>query len=94
VALFPITGRFVSDFVPHLVAVDTDDTMDVIAEKVAVHSVGRRIARPAGFAGYDVLLNGEMLAPSATLGSVMAENEVLPLQWFDVRFRAEVPADA
>ena len=46
-ALFPITGRFVGDFVPHLVAVDTDDTMDTVAEKVAVHSVGRRIARPA-----------------------------------------------
>ena len=46
-ALFPITGRFVGDFVPHLVAVDTDDTMDQIAEKVAVHSVGRRVARPA-----------------------------------------------
>jgi hypothetical protein len=94
VALFPITGRFVGDFVPHLVAVDTDDTIDQVADKVAVHSVGRRVAMPAGFMGYDVLLNGELLAPSATLGSVMAENEVLPLQWFDVRFRAGVPADA
>lgn len=93
-ALFPITGRFVGDFVPHLVAVDTDDTMDQIAEKVAVHSVGRRVARPADFHGYEVLFNGELLAPSVTLGSVMAENEVLPLQWFDVRFRAGVPADA
>ena len=24
-AAFPITGRFIGDFVPHLVAVDTDD---------------------------------------------------------------------
>ncbi|MGD0706804.1 MAG: toluene-4-monooxygenase system B family protein [Trebonia sp.] len=93
-ALFPITGRFVGDFVPHLVAVDTDDTMDQVAEKVAVHSVGRRVARPADFDGYDVLFNGELLAPGATLGSVMASREVLPLQWFDVRFRAGVPADA
>ena len=93
-ALFPITGRFVGDFVPHLVAVDTDDTMDQVAEKVAVHSVGRRVARPADFDGYDVLFNGELLAPGATLGSVMAGHEVLPLQWFDVRFRARVPADA
>ena len=93
-ALFPITGRFVGDFVPHLVAVDTDDTMDQVAEKVAVHSVGRRVARPADFDGYDVLFNGELLAPGATLGSVMASREVLPLQWFDVRFRARVPADA
>jgi hypothetical protein len=94
VALFPITGRFVGDFVPHLVAVDTDDTMDQVAEKVAVHSVGRRVARPADFRGYEVLFNGELLAPGDTLGSVMAEHEVLPLQWFDVRFRSGVPADA
>ena len=93
-APFPITGRFVGDFVPHLVAVDTDDTMDEVAVKVAVHSVGRRIARPADFAGYDVLLNAEVLAPSATFGSVLAEKQVLPLQWFDVRFRAGVPGDA
>jgi hypothetical protein len=93
-ALFPITGRFVGDFVPHLVAVDTGDTIDQVAMKVAVHSVGRRVAKPADFNGYDVLLNDELLPPSATLGSVMAEREVLPLQWFDVRFRSEVPADA
>jgi Toluene-4-monooxygenase system protein B (TmoB) len=86
-ALFPITGRFVGDFVPHLVAVDTDDTVDEIATKVAVHSVGRRVPRPADASGYDVLLNNELLPPSATLAAVMADHEVLPLQWFDVRFR-------
>jgi toluene monooxygenase system protein B len=93
-ALFPITGRFVGDFVPHLVAVDTDDTIDQMAVKVAAHSVGHRVAEPGGFNGYDVLLDGELLAPAATLASVMAERELLPLQWFDVRFRAGVPADA
>jgi hypothetical protein len=56
--------------------------------------VGRRVARPADFRGYEVLFNGELLAPGDTLGSVMAEHEVLPLQWFDVRFRSGVPADA
>lgn len=86
-APFPITGRFVGDFVPHLVAVDTDDTMDQLAEKVAVHSVGRRIPRPAGPAGYDVLLHGRVLEPSTPLAEVLAEHDVLPLQWFDVRFR-------
>lgn len=86
-ALFPITGRFVGDFVPHLVAVDTDDTMDEIATKVAVHSVGRRVPSPADATGYDVLLNDELLPPSVTLATVMTNHEVLPLQWFDVRFR-------
>jgi Toluene-4-monooxygenase system protein B (TmoB) len=91
-ALFPITGRFVGDFVPHLVAVDTDDTIDEIAAKVAVHSVDRRIPTPADATGYDVLLNGELLPPSSTLAAVMADHQVLPLQWFDVRFRRPEPA--
>jgi hypothetical protein len=86
-ALFPITGRFVGDFVPHLVAVDTEDTMDEIAGKVAVHSVGRRIAQPPGHPGYEVLLAGQLLPGTTTLAAVMSEQEILPLQWFDVRFR-------
>ncbi|WP_128381583.1 toluene-4-monooxygenase system B family protein [Streptomyces cavernae] len=90
-ALFPIIGRVVGGFLPHLVAVDADDTMDEIVEKVAVHSVGRRLPRPSRHVGYDVLLDGEPLPPSATFGLVPAEREVLPLQWFDVRFREEVP---
>ncbi len=83
-ALFPIYGRFAGDFLSQLVAVDTDDTMDQVAEKVAVHVVGRRIARPATPPGYDVLLDGEVIAPATTLG----ELELVPLQWLDVRFRA------
>jgi hypothetical protein len=86
-SLFPITGRFVGDFVPHLVAVDTDDTMDELAEKVATHSVGRRVPRRPDSPGYDVLLGGELLPATATLAAVMAGQEIAPLQWFDVRFR-------
>jgi Toluene-4-monooxygenase system protein B (TmoB) len=93
-AMFPITGRFVGDFVPHLVAVDTGDTMDQLAEKVAAHSVGRRVARPPGPAGYDVLLRDTLIPSSATLADVMAGTEVLPLQWFDVRFRQREAANA
>jgi Toluene-4-monooxygenase system protein B (TmoB) len=83
-ALFPIYGRFAGDFVAHLVAADTDDTMDEVAEKVAVHSVGRRIQRPAVASGYDVLLDGETVPAATTLG----ELGLVPLQWLDVRFRA------
>lgn len=86
-ALFPITGRFVGDFVPHLVAVDTEDTMDEIARKVASHSVGHRVARRPRNPGYEVLLAGEPLPAATTLAAVMAEQEIMPLQWFDVRFR-------
>lgn len=82
-ALFPIYGRFVGDFVPHLVAVDTDDTMDVVAEKVAVHSVGRRVRRPATPTGYDVYLDDRLIPAATTLG----ELGLVPLQWLDVKFR-------
>jgi toluene-4-monooxygenase system protein B len=91
-ALFPITGRFVGDFVPHLVAVDTEDTMDEIAGKVASFSVGHRLARRPGDPGYEVLLDGEVLPATATLAAVMAGQEILPLQWFDVRFRETADA--
>ena len=82
-ALFPITGRFVGDFLAHLVAVDTDDTMDTVAEKVAAHSVGRRVAVPEGDPTYDVYLDGRLIEPSTRLG----ELGLVPLQWLDVRFR-------
>ena len=82
-ALFPITGRYVGDIVPHLVAVDTEDTMDQVAQKVAVHSVGRRLPEPAGGPVYDVYLDGRRLDPTATLGSL----GLAPMQWLDVRPR-------
>jgi toluene monooxygenase system protein B len=82
-ALFPIIGRFVGDFVPHLVAVDTEDNMDAVAQKVAVHSVGRRVRQPAGTPAYDVYLDDRKLDPSTQLG----ELNLPPLQWLDVRFR-------
>lgn len=82
-ALFPITARFLGDFVPHLVAVDTDDTFDQIAEKAAVHSLGRRLPEGEG-EGFVVSFDGEALPGDATLASLMERKPVLPLQWFDV----------
>jgi hypothetical protein len=82
-ALLPIYGRFIGDFVPHLVAVDTEDTMAEVAEKVAAHSVGRRIPpRPDGN-GFEVLVDGEPIAGDIVLGSL----GLRPLDWLDVRFR-------
>ncbi len=86
-ALFPIIGRFAGDFVPHLAAVDTEDTFDEIAEKVAVHSVGRRMPENPAADGYEVLLNGEILPGNQRLEDLMAETPVLPLQWFEVRWK-------
>ena len=43
-AAFPIHSNFQGDFVIQLVEVDTDDSMDAVAEKCAHHSIGRRVA--------------------------------------------------
>jgi len=42
-AMFPIMSNFERDFVIQLVAVDTEDTMDQVAEKCAHHSLNRRV---------------------------------------------------
>jgi Toluene-4-monooxygenase system protein B (TmoB) len=83
---FAIYGRFVGDFVPHLVSALMSDTMPELAEKVAVHSVGRRLpARPGG--RYEVLLDGRVIPDQVTLGELVAERRLPPLSWFDVSWR-------
>lgn len=47
-AMFPIYSNFERDFVLQLVAVDTEDTMDQVAEKCAVHSINRRVKPQLG----------------------------------------------
>ncbi len=42
-ALFPLVSNVEGDFVLQLLPVDTDDTMDQVAEKAAYHSIGRRV---------------------------------------------------
>jgi toluene monooxygenase system protein B len=43
-ALFPLQAIFDGDFVLLLVPVDDQDSMTQVAEKVAHHAVGRRVA--------------------------------------------------
>ena len=43
-ALFPVHSNFQGDFVIQRVPVDSDDTMDQIAQKCAYHWVSRRVA--------------------------------------------------
>ena len=80
-ALFPIYGVFQGDFVPHLVAVDTDDTMAQVADKIAVHSVGRRVPARSGAKGYSVRIDGAEVAGAAPLSQVIAQTGLKPLQW-------------
>ena len=42
-ATIPIVSNFEGDFVLQLVEIEMGDSMDVVAEKCAYHSIGRRV---------------------------------------------------
>jgi hypothetical protein len=86
-ALFPLYGVFVGDFVPHLVGVDTEDTMNQVAEKIAVHSVGRRVARPAGIPKYRIQIADKTVANDQPLSKVLADTGLKPLEWVTVDWK-------
>jgi hypothetical protein len=86
-ALFPIYGLFKGDFVPHLVAVDTDDSVEQVAQKVAVHTVGRRLRAQPG-TPYRVSVGERAVPNDATLGQVIAQTGLKPLQWVVVEYAA------
>ncbi len=82
-ALIPVYGRFIGDFTAHLVAVDTEDTIDEVASKIAVHAVGRRLPEEPLAKGFEVLVGGRVLAPTSRLKDCSPR----PLQWLDVRWK-------
>lgn len=64
-ALFPVQGIVEGDFVIVLVPVDDTDPMTVVAEKIAHHGVGKRVAdtgRPL-----KVRYRGSVLADDSTI---------------------------
>jgi toluene monooxygenase system protein B len=77
-APFPVQAIFDGDFVVLLVPVDTDDPMTVVAEKIAHHVVGRRVAaqdRPMR-----VRCQGKFVADETTI----AEANLAPLDVLEV----------
>lgn len=66
-ALVPLQTIFSGDFVVQLVPVDDQDTMDVVAEKVAYHVIGRRL--PSRDAPMRVRFKGDLLPRNATVAS-------------------------
>lgn len=85
-ALFPIYGVFSGDFVPHLVAVDTDDLMQQVAEKIAVHTVGRRVPDRPGDKGYRIQIGEQLVSANKPLSQVIAETGLKPLEWVTVQW--------
>ncbi|MBL8929698.1 MAG: hypothetical protein JNL54_06215 [Kineosporiaceae bacterium] len=66
-ALFPVQGIVEGDFVIVLAPVDDTDPMTVVAEKIAYHGVGKRVAvRPGPL---KVRWKGTILADDATIAS-------------------------
>jgi hypothetical protein len=86
-ALFPIYGVFKGDFVPHLVAVDTDDSMQDVAGKIAVHTIGRRLPANPTARGYEVTIDGETIPGDFKFGEVLAKKQLAPLHWVWVSWK-------
>jgi toluene monooxygenase system protein B len=79
-ALFPLQGLFVGDFVTVVAPVDDADPMSSVAEQVAYHSVGKRVAprdRPM-----QVTWNGKIVSPDATPASL----GMLPMDYVEVSY--------
>ena len=64
-ALLPLQAAFRGDFVALLVLVDDQDTMDVVAQKVAYHVINRRL--PPQDAPMRVQYNDHVLPPDQTV---------------------------
>jgi toluene monooxygenase system protein B len=64
-ALVPLQTIFSGDFVVQLVPVDDQDTMDMVAQKVAYHVVGRRL--PPGHGEMRVRFRGQTLPRDQTV---------------------------
>jgi toluene monooxygenase system protein B len=72
-SLFPLISNFEGDFVLQLLPVDTENTMDEVAQAAAYHSVGRRVKPRPGHAirvrrqGSEVLFPGTVKVADAGL---------------------------
>ena len=64
-ALLPLQAAFRGDFVALFVSVDDQDTMDVVAQKVAYHVINRRL--PPQEAPLRVQYNDRVLPPDQTV---------------------------
>lgn len=64
-ALLPLQAAFRGDFVALLVPVDDQDTIDVVAQKVAYHVINRRL--PPQDAPMRVKYNDQVLPPDQTV---------------------------
>ena len=81
-AVVPLQAVFRGDFVTLLVLVDDEDTMKVVADKIAYHVINRRL--PPQDAPMRVQYNHRALPPDQTV----AQAGILPLSFVEVYYDA------
>ncbi len=81
-AAVPLQAVFRSDFVTLLVLVDDEDTMEVVAQKVAHHVIQRRL--PPQDAPMRVQYNNRVLEPEQTV----SQAGILPMSFVEVFYDA------
>jgi len=81
-AAVPLQAVFRRDFVTLLVLVDDEDTMEVVAQKVAHHVIQRRL--PPQDAPLRVQYNNRILAPEQTV----SQAGILPMSFVEVFYDA------
>jgi len=87
-ASVPLQAAFRRDFVTLLVLVDDEDTMEVVAQKVARHVIDRRL--PVQDLRMRVRYNQQVLSPDQTV----AQAGILPMSFVEVFYDAGVPSHA
>jgi toluene monooxygenase system protein B len=68
--LLPLSGTFTGDITTVGIVVDDQDTAEIVGQKVARHSVGRRVATSS--APIRVRLGGRVLTQDEIIGQVAA----------------------
>jgi toluene monooxygenase system protein B len=81
-AIVPLQAAFRGDFVALLVPVDDQDTMEVVAQKVAHHVIHRRL--PPQHAPMRVQYNDRVLPPDQTV----AQAGMPPMSFVEVFYDA------
>jgi toluene monooxygenase system protein B len=81
-ATVPLQAAFRGDFATLLVLVDDEDTMEVVAQKVAYHVIGRRL--PPQDAPLRVQHSGLVLLPNQTV----AQAAMPPMSFVEVFYDA------
>jgi toluene monooxygenase system protein B len=81
-AAVPLQAAFRRDFVTLLVLVDDEDTMEVVAQKVAYHVIRRRL--PPQDAPMRVQYNDRVLPPDQTVSHA----GIVPMSFVEVFYDA------